>query len=213
MKILILTDSLALPRDTPELVNFDDCWIEILKRNVSNINIHQVSIGGATIRCLWEQYLYNKLFYPDIIILQNGIVDCSPRAFTGIEQKIINSNFVTRKIGNFIIPFIKAFLRKTRNLQRTPLKTYIKYVSMFALVEARTIAISILPSSNAYEISNPGITRNIKLYNSVLEKSFEIINISMFTSRHIMSDHHHLNEAGHELLANLVLNKIKELNA
>lgn len=40
-KILIITDSLALPREKPEICAFEDTWPELLKKN-KKFQIHQV---------------------------------------------------------------------------------------------------------------------------------------------------------------------------
>ncbi len=52
-KILVITDSLGLPRKDPEECLFENTWPFLLKKN--GFIIHQVSIGGATIDQLYRQ--------------------------------------------------------------------------------------------------------------------------------------------------------------
>ncbi len=69
-KILVITDSLGLPRKDPEECLYENTWPILLKKN--GFIIHQVSIGGATIDQLYRQVAYHKLFNPDIVIIQDS---------------------------------------------------------------------------------------------------------------------------------------------
>lgn len=83
-RILVITDSLGLPRDYPERCIYSDTWPALLKKD-GHI-IHQISIGGATVSELADQLLsYHLSFCPDVVLFQSGIVDCAPRAFTRNE--------------------------------------------------------------------------------------------------------------------------------
>lgn len=212
MRILILTDSLALPRTTPEMVAFEDTWVELLKQQYPMAVFHQLSIGGAKIGILWEQFFYHKNFRPDICIIQSGIVDCSPRAFTEFEQFLINSNRVTRKLGNMIIPKIKGFLRRSRYIQSTPIKKYSKIMSDFHAQNKHTIAIGIVPAVAEYEKKVPGITNNIQVYNSSLKQIFQddFIDMSDIDRVFVMSDYHHLNSDGHRKLFEKLKSKLAD---
>ena len=77
-KLLLITDSLGLPRLFPEKTEYEDTYPNLLKKHFI---IMQYSKGGGTIIELYEQTGYFKAFEPDVIILQSGIVDCAPRPY------------------------------------------------------------------------------------------------------------------------------------
>lgn len=209
-RVLLLSDSLALPRHIPEKVVYEDTWIELFRSANPDSIISQLSIGGATIDRLWGQYFYHKNFRPDICIIQCGIVDCSPRAFTEFEQYVINSNRYTRKIGNMVIPKIKRFLRKNRYIQLTSQGKFRSTLELFKAEKMRTIVVGIIPAPAEYNITVPRISENITRYNEILEEVFGdlFIDTNDITSDCLMSDFHHLNKIGHAAVFEKIQSKI-----
>ncbi|MCE9540508.1 MAG: SGNH/GDSL hydrolase family protein, partial [Bacteroidetes bacterium] len=112
MKILIMSDSLALAREKPEKVFYEETWPAFLKRK--GHDVLPICIGGATSDDLLRQVAYHKPFLPDIVIIQVGIVDCAPRHFTQLEILLL------RKIpffGRVALKFFnKPFVRKIRKI-------------------------------------------------------------------------------------------------
>lgn len=210
-RILILSDSLALPRHIPENIPYEDTWVELLRSQHNDCLIHQLSIGGATIDRLWGQYFYHRNFLPDTCIIQCGIVDCSPRAFTEFEQFVINSNRVTRKLGNIIIPKIKAFLRKNRYIQLTSQAKFRSTLELFKAEKMTTLVVGIIPAPDEYDKKVPGIAENISRYNNILSDVFgsSYIDTSDVTQDSLMSDFHHLNKKGHAVIFEKLSQKIK----
>lgn len=199
-RILILSDSLALPRAVPEKVNFEDTWVELLKVKFPDAIFHQFSLGAATIDKLWEQFYFHKYFRPDICILQCGINDCSPRALTEFEQNLINSNRYTRKLGNILIPKMKLYLRRNRYVRYTSEKKFEEILMMFLSQKIPFIGVGIIPANDEYEKRVPGIKNNIIKYNQILLRILEkcFVDTSNISQECLMSDHHHLNENGHK---------------
>ncbi len=70
-KMLIITDSLGLPRPKPEIVEYNDTWV---KKISIYYDVWQYSSGGATISDLYSQIEYHKMFNPDIVLIQSGIL-------------------------------------------------------------------------------------------------------------------------------------------
>ena len=112
MKILILTDSLGLPRFEPEPCFFEETWPILLKEIYSNI--HQVSIGAATSQIILKQVNYQKAFNPDLVILQVGIVDCAPRFMTRKELDLTYALGIFGKGLRFL--FNRNWIKKLRNI-------------------------------------------------------------------------------------------------
>ena len=112
-KILIISDSLALPRPKPEICEYKDTWPKLLS-STGEFEIHQVSIGGATSKDLLKQVNYHKMFNPDIVVIQVGIVDCVPRFMSRLELDI---SYSLGKYGKKLRAFCnKKYIRKIRNV-------------------------------------------------------------------------------------------------
>lgn len=206
MKIAIFTDSLGLPRNTPEKVEYKNTWIYLLGKEHE---IFQVSIGGATIIDLYNQTGYLESFNPDIVLIQSGIVDCTPRALTKTENHILNKYRITRKILNIILKKKTIrFLRKYRNCNYTNISTFLHYANNFQTHYkiSRVYFIGILPAADAYENKIPGVKHNINLYNRGLKNIYlnNFLDTSDFGTNEIMSDYTHLNDAGNKALFNKI---------
>lgn len=205
MKILILSDSLGLPRNAPEFCSFEDTW-PVLLRN-SGRNIHQVSIGAATSQVLLKQIPYQKAFKPNLVILQVGIVDCAPRFMSKKELDFTGALGVCGRGLRFL--FNRKWIKKLRNI------SYINEVDFKSNIskiqsdfDCPIIALAILPANSEYENILPGVTNKINLYNAILEKNVKyFLNLNeILACNGIMTDYHHLNKNGHHYL----LKKIDE---
>jgi hypothetical protein len=196
MKILILTDSLGLPRSTPEQCDFEHTWPQLL----GNIyqQIHQVSIGAATSQVLLKQVTYQKAFRPDIVILQVGIVDCAPRF---MSRKELDFTYALGNLGRSIrFLFNRKWVKKHRRISyinETEFNANIQ--EMQFMFDCPIMAIGILPASDAYENILPGVTEKVNLYNNILANNFKyfVDTKEIIGYNGIMTDHHHLNKDGH----------------
>ncbi|MEI3801748.1 MULTISPECIES: hypothetical protein [unclassified Chitinophaga] len=201
MKVIIITDSLGLPRSTPESVQFEDTYIEKLKDRYKDIKFISLSLGGATLATLKEQYFnYFQPVNPDLVIVHAGIVDCAPRALKKWEAAVINSNFVSRKIYSVLFKRHTTFIRKVRKLTYTPMAQFEKMVGEFGhLLQDKVVWFTIIPARTVYEEQLPGIADNINNYNSALKSVLgsRVIDLADMPDEGIMSDHHHINEIGH----------------
>lgn len=198
MKVLLLTDSVALPRKHKEgEVQWEEIYYSQLQRRFPEHNFILVGIGGATITQLQAALNYYVLVKPDLIILQSGIVDCAPRALGQLEQELIKKMHLFR----FVKPMTK-FLRKHRNISYSSPKIFeaalLKIKNAFA--GKTLIGIGILPGCDAYDKIVPGITERIKLYNNIIAKHTVYIDNSDFPGEGIIQDFHHMNEVGHRLI-------------
>lgn len=200
-KILIIGDSLCLPRDKPEIVNYNETWPYLLKQS-GKYEIFQLALGGGTIVDLYEQISYYTIINPDIVIVQSGIVDCAPRALKRLERDIVSSNKLLSELFNRFMPINK--LRKLRNVtyvNKSDFESYIiKIVKSFNNV--KLFWIGVLPAKLEYEKIVPGITKNIIEYNNIInlkskELTFKYISTELINENCIMSDNHHLTKLGH----------------
>lgn len=208
-RILIFTDSLGLPRKTPEPVSVHETWPNLLKQN---FEVYQVSLGGATIEDIYNQAHYYTAFNPDLVIVQAGIVDCAPRALSRLESINLNSFWFTRGTLSKIMPKYGSTIRKFRNKVYTPLADFQEFAqkinALFSPVPV--FWIGIVPAQSAYEEKVPGISANIWIYNKKLAEIFKnrFIDISAIPPTVISSDFHHLNAAGNAFVAEKILREI-----
>lgn len=198
-KVLILSDSVALPRNEPERCVYEETWPHLLKQD-GDYTIHQVSIGGATSVDLLGQINYHIPFNPDIVILHVGVVDCAPRFMSKIELGIMKR-----------IPFIGKKVIGLMNNNRVRQARKITYVSinqfennvraiLSHFKDKLIFVISIVPAPAAYEQLLPGITKNINNYNEVLRKYSNFIPLDGIGPDALMSDYHHINGLGHKYI-------------
>lgn len=210
-RVLILSDSLGLPRDNPEFCSYEETWPVLLKEH-GNL-LHQVSIGGATSGELLAQIFYHKVFKPDITIVQVGIVDCAPRFATKYELAILKKIPI---VGKWLLKLMnKKSVRAFRNITYVSPKKFECNISeiLKRLNHSELYFLSILPASSDYEHTLPGINSNIDKYNLILKglSGEKYIDLSAIPMNGIMSDGHHLNAIGHAFIINKLLFKLKIL--
>ena len=209
-RIVLFTDSLAMPREEPEVTLYEDTYPYLLRKDYE---VFQFSKGGGLMNEFIEQTFYYNQYKPDIIILQLGIVDCGPRAFTKLEEAIFHSNR--------LLSFIRFFLSKTkmskkiRNFRRvswTNEKQYEQGCRFFIdkFKNSKVYALSIVPTTEKYEKQVPGITKKVGRYNDILKRVFQenLIDISGIPAEGIMSDHHHLTKVGHRYVYEQIVHKL-----
>lgn len=222
-KLLFLTDSLGEPRLSPEPIYDDQVWPRLVASHVDKrYDCYFFSRPGLHTGGMRENLAVQLGAYrPDIIALQIGIVDCSPRAMRENERKVI-----ARLPG----PLRTTALRLIReNYARLIAWRDITYVSepsfrenLDALrahfVEARFIALPIGLANTAYKQRNPLIERNITRYNQALAdvfgadyvaETFDGVDIEQF----YLSDNHHLSARGHQVYADAVMRRLDALSA
>ena len=109
-RILILSDSLALPREKGELqvLEHDKTWPELLRKRFPEFTIAQSSIGSATTEDIHYQCQYWTIFKPDLVFIQVGLCDCLPRAMHAWEVELAKKLWFGKSLHNFV----------TKNVQR-----------------------------------------------------------------------------------------------
>lgn len=207
-KVLVMTDSLALPRAIPEICNYEAIWPVLFRR--SDFFVHQISIGGATIDELYRQVEYHYMAKPDIVIIQSGIVDSAPRALTKFENLFFNKYRLTRMfLKKILIPRLN-FLRNKRKITYTDLDKFEQYVLKFkkAFYATDFYWIAIVPPNREHEIKVPGISKNVSDFNFIIEKHIgdNLIKVEHLVSG-VMTDNIHLNAEGHKHIFDSMIRK------
>lgn len=210
-RVLIFSDSLALPREKPERTVLEDTYPYLLKKH---FEVYQFSKGGGLVTDLQEQAHYYKNYSPDILILQCGIVDCAPRAYSLREEYLFKLFKPLSFIRNVISHTITTRkLRRYRRKTWTHINDYRTIITNIIKIFPNTAcyALSILPANTEYESLVPGISENITRYNMILKEIFNnnLIDLSDITKMGgVMSDYHHLNEKGHMIAYQKIMQQI-----
>jgi hypothetical protein len=204
MIIIVVTDSLGLPRNTPEEVKLEDTYIDMLREKYKAHKILNVSIGGATIDMLSSQLIhYYNAVNPDLVIFQAGIVDCAPRALKKWETSLLERISIFKKLYNLFIKKHTVKLRQKRGITYTPLDKFSAIVQRIQTAfQDKIYWLGILPATDKYEEQLPGIQYNISKYNHALETLIKgnFISTSDCEPAYVMSDHHHINKLGNLFL-------------
>lgn len=199
MRVLILTDSLGLPRNKPECVSYDETWPAIIKK--TQFDILSLSVGGWTTADFKKCIKYYQAFNPDLLIIQIGIVDCAPR-FVTKKEKFLLENFTF--FGNRVLGWLnKRWIRNFRNItyvNKQEFKHNIQFIINTFPSLQKTVFIEIAGSAEFNNVL-PGVDANIHKFNEILKAIPNSIFLSYNNSRIFMSDHHHLNVLGNKILS------------
>ena len=210
--ITLFTDSTALPRELPELVNLNETWPYKLRNHFNNAYCNSVCLGGATAQQLSEQIPYHNLYKPNLVIVQAGLADCAPRALTRFEVELINRiPFLSKKLSQRIRNNAPQ-IRSRRDIRYTSTKHFEYLVDLFQdNFDGEFFWIEIIPALFNYEKIVPGVTRNIAVYNKILSDKLgnRVISLKGMTRKHIMRDNTHLNVDGHEFVFKRIMDKLQ----
>lgn len=211
MNILILGDSLALPRpyrindfdpstDKELAVHFNETYGFLLEKELrslypsTNTTVVNRAQRFSTIKNIREQFVDHLFFFePDVIILQVGIVDCWFRENLGGKQLVEVAEFE---------------------------QTYRDLLSIAEMrPQTKIIVLGICKTSMKMEQRYPGILKQISLYNQVLkngENRHQVFFVNLEphidpNNPHVylLPDDHHLNKQGNLLISNYLLQLTK----
>ena len=196
-KVVLVTDSLSLPRAIPEQCMYEQTYPHLLRKFFhKEVEFIHIGRGGYTIKQLWYQEItYWKNATVDLVFLQSGIVDCAPRTLKKLELSILlRIPFLLK-----IIQKNAALIRKIRKLRYLSVEEYRKILELFKeFYGDRLYFIEIIKPSLKYEKDVPGIIESVTQYNAVAKNiGLHVLSTDEFSENDMMSDFHHLNSSGH----------------
>lgn len=188
-QIRLYADSLGLPR--PGVVTNDERYLSLFvkwykEKHNTEPEIVDHSRSNTTIKdlCAWfiedNRYFGNKA---DVIILQEGIVDCAPRP---IPRKVRN---LVSKLPGFLKKRVIKFLHNNRaKLQNFGLKYFIvkpkdfaeeykKFLNEAAKAAERIYVFNIVPTNDEIEAQSPGLKKSIDDYNKIISDVIKEMNL------------------------------------
>ncbi|MGR5287484.1 hypothetical protein ACP3V5_19370 [Vibrio maritimus] len=203
-KVLLITDSLGLPRIEPEKVIDEQAWPNLLTKERDDCDFYHFSRSGLDSRTLVEE-LKGTLgaYQPDVIVLQVGIVDCTPRVLRLSELSIIRRIPIISGLVQRIVTKHRAKIIQLRKVQYVDLTSFKKNLIVFKTFfnDCRILALPIVSNTECAQIRTPNIAQEIVAYNDALSSLFEMINIGQLKENDFMSDCYHLSPSGNELVS------------
>lgn len=213
-RILILTDSGANPRSFPVsmMVQLEETYPYLLRSRFEGSTFYQLSFGNiATEDLISQATSYLTHWRPDFIIVQSGLVDCRPEAFSDVQKAVIS-----RLPGRFFGKLKKSVNRpswvKRRQVYRVPKQAFRKTVKKFKLVfsSSKILWLQICAASG-YEHERPGIGARMVEYNAIVQEIYgdgfvslqKVIDIGGFNQ-----DHTHFTARGHQVMAEALIEKM-----
>lgn len=215
-RVLILSDSLTLPRSAPDSLLLEETWSFQLRCLMEDYEFFQVTQGGATstdLINLSHCWLHSRQS-PSWLIIQAGIVDCAPRAFT--DSDFFLQRFLARFTRFFPRAGKKVFegLRRRRKISYVSSESFRENVRFFrGLAELHGCSLIWIPvlGSSFYEDILSGVTQKISEANSILYDELNdcVLRVQLSDSD-FMSDGHHLKPAGHAVLLKEIFARMRE---
>jgi len=226
MKIAILADSLALPRDDVGgeqmlEVTYPFLLDQSLRQQFGS-NAPMVFERGMRRRTIeyvlddWNEQV--ELKKPEMVIVHVGVVDCAPRVFLRREGAFVANiriPWVRDRILKFAHDHRRGIVERRRKVY-VPLWRFEKLVEQVVQKAKDTavkslVFINIIDPPDAVEERSPGFQKNVVAYNRVLQEQTKqsivtLIDLNRMIheeggSAELTVDGIHLNERGHALLA------------
>ena len=209
MRIVIVTDSLGIPRD---YLPIEDCWVDKFYSRHNEDKIYTLMLPGLSIKKIYEyRDKIMNLYNPDIIIFHFGIVDASRRALPDTLSIVISKIKLFSRILRPLISKYHYLLTKLFNIHRVRPDKFIYYLNeIMSLKSEKTdiYFISIAPSGEFLINKTFNIKNDINLYNDLIKSvcissDIKFINpYRNYKSEQIVNpnDGHHLTTFSHDLV-------------
>lgn len=222
MKLLIAGDSLSMSRHV-DGITFEQTYAVLTQRALPGALVINGSERASSSRRIGsEDYLdeYLRPLSPDHVVVQVGVVDCTPRIFTDGERRVLGLMQrvpLLRAVSAAIIRAAsrhRAAITSRRNMPMIALDEFDRHLRTF-IAEARRIrggcrvALVNIACPNATFLSrNPGALAFVERYNAALasiaaESGSRVIDLFDFTRRHpesLLPDGYHINAMAHQFL-------------
>lgn len=224
MKVLCIGDSLALPR---EGCPYESTWFYLLQQAFPQHKFIDYFKRGLLIPealHLFDQYY--KFYIPDVVIIQTGICDCSPRYINDHNRMIIAIKLAFQKFG-----LESLFWKIVKLRKRRPSCVYTKHekfkfdyeqlIKKFLVSGANFIILVKIGHATSSVLSrNPLMNSNVDRYNSSIEKIAKensqriiVLNPLNDAKEDYFIDGYHCNPKGMDIVFNHIKTVISRIDA
>lgn len=224
-KIMIITDSVSMPRDG---VPYEKTWIYFLKEKFPDYDIMDRSARGSTSTRLISEGGGGadllETYMPGTVILQIGMTECAPRLF---RKRGIEKFFLKKIIPKRFIPSYIDYIKKTRgrnpDITDVPPDQYRINLDNFAercsRINSCLLIVKILNPSELYISKSPKVKRNVDLYNRISEEvartysNVHIVNPAegIVNTDSICLDELHINAEGHLIYFKAIMETLSRI--
>ncbi|MEA3503961.1 MAG: GDSL-type esterase/lipase family protein [Bacteroidota bacterium] len=233
-KIGIIGNSVALRNRPAEAIPYNKNYGALLQQSLQNevpdsvVEVKNMALGRATILDI-EKNIDNIInYFPDIFIINIGVVGASTREIPLWYSDAIQRN--SKNIFSYQMAALHHFvMKKNRSLfvklrgKRTWISEKVfekKYQWLVEFIRKETnasiIAITINSGNNRLEAAIPGSRKNYSSYNKIISEiaeknNFPVIDVSDLISEKHFPDGVHYNSAGHKIVAQRLLSLVKKI--
>ena len=214
MRILILTDSLGCPR---EEIGVSDTWTDRIIKKHSGHGVYFYTQCKRGLKVLDIDVNSIKDLCPDLIIMQIGIVDAVRRALSERELHIISCIPIIRSIVARICRIFHYEITKIRNVHYTKKEMLYKTIAEIKDINpGKVVFIAIAPPGNKLISDIYNVNNDIDTVNDTIKSMQGIVYLNPYPStgnveEYLLSDGHHLNFCGEEMVFNAVDKAIENL--
>ena len=235
MKVVILADSLALPR---EEVGGERCFevaypfllYHSLLRQFGESSPMIIERGMRlrtveTVLTDWHEQVV--LRNADVVVVHVGVVDCAPRVFLRRENAFIGKRpkWVREPILKFVHNHRRSIIQNRPRVY-VPLPRFRRHIEEVTEKAKQSqllslVYVNIVEPPDSMEYRSPGFQSNVRAYNEVLSTQMSQPNVTLIDlnqliaseggSEELTLDGVHLRERGHEILARELDKHIGEL--
>ena len=215
-KILLLTDSAANPRSFPPsmVVKVEETYPYLLRNEFRTATFYQLSFGNITTEDLISQAMsYLSHWEPDYIIVQSGMSDCRPEAFTEAEKAVINR--LPGPLGKMKKYLYLPSMIKRRQIYRVSKQSFGKTLKKFKIVfsKSRIFWLEIC-AAPGYEKERPGVGHRMAEFNKLIEEVYgnNIVRLQkrIIEVGGINLDNVHWRASAHRVAAEILIDKINQ---
>lgn len=230
--VLVVGDSLSMVRPSDSLC-LEQTYPFMLQQQLGAdfyvVNASQRANDSS--RVVSDNYLSESICAAkaEVIILQLGIVDCTPRLFSEMQKKILAGLRLFSPIRRGVDAYIKRKslqrydLTKKKKMVNVSLADFESNIARFFEIArefspgVKFVVINVLYPGQVMLSRNYGLIENVESYNQCLANlvdrfSGRLVNLFEYTrnSPHsVLSDGHHIGNAAHQFIAGEALRAIK----
>ena len=195
-------------------VKLEETYPYLLRDAFKDSTFYQLSYGNITTEDLVSQATaYLTHWNPDFIVVQSGLTDCRPEAFTEAQKAVINrlpgSSFFARIKKHVNNPSLIRRRRLTRVSKQSFRKTLKKFKLVFASSKIFWLEVCVGPD---YEKERPGILRSMEDYNKIIEEIYgeEAIRLQdkMLEIGGFNGDNTHWLANAHRMVADILISRM-----
>lgn len=174
-RFVLATDSSANPRSFPAAmrVDLEETYPYLLREAFQDSVFYQLSFGNITTEDLLSQPMaYLTHWQPDFIIVQSGLADCRPEAFSEVEKRLIE-RLPTKLFGKLKRNIQNPKIVRRRQIYRVTPQSFRKTLKKFKMVFSRSRIYWLeVCAAPAYEEERPGIGQRLVEYNKIIQEVY-----------------------------------------